>query len=79
MNNFVDWKRADPKYEGMYLVAVHYPNGLGELELLIWRGTWLTLYDEEPIPGTYKIIGFITTTEIVHFFHGNWPEWDSVD
>ncbi len=77
MNNFVDWKSGDPELEGLYLVAIRYPNGLGELDILFWRGSWYTLYDKESIPENYKIVGHITTTGVVRSFKGSWPEWDS--
>lgn len=70
------WKDGSPPFEGLYLTALRYPNGLGELDLLHWRGGWYTLYDEEPIPDQYRIIAWMSSADIVACFKGAWPAWD---
>lgn len=77
MSNDIKWKKGEPEFEGLYLVAVRYLNGLGALDLLSWRGAWYTLYDEESIPDNYRIIGYLSSSDIVSSFKGNWPDWDS--
>jgi len=79
MSDKPQWKKGEPEFEGLYLTAVRYPNGLGELDLLHWRGAWYTLYDLELIPDNYRIIGYLSTTDIVRSFKGNWPDWDNED
>ena len=38
MNDKPKWKKEEPKFDGLYLTAVRYPNGLGEIDRLYWRG-----------------------------------------
>jgi len=73
------WNQGVPEFEGLYLVAVRYPNGLGELDLYMWRGEWLSLYDEESIPETYTVVGYVSTSGMIEVFKGNWPSWDADD
>ncbi len=76
MNTENHWSQGDPKYEGMYLVAVRYPSGLGEYDFLMWKGQWLSIYDEERIPNTSKVVGFLSLSQVVESFTSSWPEWD---
>ncbi len=45
---------------------------------MFWRGEWLSLY-EDPVPDSYRIVGFSSTSAMIEFFKGNWPEWDEDD
>ncbi|WHI45969.1 hypothetical protein [Microbulbifer sp. VAAF005] len=76
MNNSLEWQKGLPKFEGLYLVAVRYPNGLGEIDLYNWRGEWTSLYHEERIPNNYQVVGYVSMQGMVKKFRGDWPEWD---
>jgi hypothetical protein len=77
MANELKWNQGIPEFDGLYLVAVRYPNGLGELDLYLWNGIWVSLYDEEPIPEKSKVVGYVTASGIMEAFRGNWPSWDT--
>ena len=79
MSSQLEWQRGEPKFDGLYLVAVRCPNGLGELDLYNWRGEWVSLYAEEPIPSNYNIIGYASVQAMISLFKGNWPSWDELD
>lgn len=72
----LEWQKGKPRFEGLYLVAVRYPNGLGELDFYHWKGEWQTLYDEELVPSNYRVMGYTSTQGMMSFFRGQWPEWD---
>ena len=76
MSISLEWQKGQPVFDGLYLVAVRYSNGLGELDLFNWHGKWVSLYDEETIPADYKVIGFVSVQGMMSQFKGNWPEWD---
>lgn len=77
MKNQEKWQQGVPKFEGLYMVAVRHPKGIGVLDLYMWRGNWYSLYDEERIPDDYNVIGFMTTTDMINSFKNSWPKWDS--
>ncbi|MBU6955035.1 hypothetical protein [Hahella sp. HN01] len=78
MNRKVKWQKGSPKWEGIFLASTKFPNGLGENQLLRWKDNcWYDLPGEEKVPDTHIIVGFISTTEIVARFRGEWPEWDT--
>ena len=76
MSDSLEWQKGRPNFTGLYLVAVRYPNGLGELDLYNWSGEWKSLYDEEPIPSNYEVVGYVSMQGMMKTFRGNWPEWD---
>ncbi|WP_020405058.1 hypothetical protein [Hahella ganghwensis] len=72
----VNWEKGTPKWEGVFLAATIFPNGLGENQLLYWKDDgWYDLYCEEKLPSDYRVVGFLPASEIVARFRGEWPEW----
>lgn len=80
MNKNIDWKQGEPFFEGLYLTAVRFPNGLGQLDLMFWENRrWLTYDSKDPIHDYCRIVGFASTSDIIQFCRGNWPQWDDED
>jgi|GEM_PF-4679864 len=79
MKGELNWKKGEPAFEGLHLVAVRYPSGLGELDLYNWNDGWFAFPDDQPIPASYRVVGHATLTDMMAHFGGNWPSWDDED
>ena len=68
----VKWNESfELPYEGLYFIAVRYPNGFGAYDFSVWNGqTWELGYDAE-------VVGWVTLNEILSAIKAGWPAGDN--
>lgn len=67
----IQWEEStEIPREGLYLVAIRYPQGLGTYDIVYWNGNeWELGYMAE-------IVGWATTDHLISIMKAGWPEWD---
>lgn len=67
----VDWQEsAELPGEGLYFLAVRYPNGFGAYDIANWNGQdWELGY-------TAEVVGWVTLNNFLSSINAGWPKKD---
>ncbi|ABC29758.1 hypothetical protein HCH_02989 [Hahella chejuensis KCTC 2396] len=59
--------------EGLYLVAVRYPYGMGTYDIVYWNG------EEWELGYTAEVVGWVTVDNLIGVMKAGWPAGDTFD
>lgn len=67
----VKWSESyELPYEGLYFIAVRYPNGFGSYDFAAWNG------EEWELGYTAEVVGWVTLNDVLSLIKADWPQGD---